>query len=117
MRRAAALVLLAACACGCSGAHVRIESRSLAHQSNLAPDRLIVAGVDNGGALFVARAGSTPRGYDAVTTYAATSHALRIMRALEEEYGLREVNAWPIEPLHMHCAVLKRLRALTGPSC
>jgi hypothetical protein len=28
------------------------------------------------------------------------------MRALENDYGLREVSAWPIEPLHMHCAVL-----------
>ncbi len=29
------------------------------------------------------------------------------MRALEKQYGLREVNAWPIEPLHIHCAVLE----------
>src|ERR1700692_4907104 len=29
------------------------------------------------------------------------------MRALENEYGLREVSAWPIDPLHMHCAVLE----------
>ena len=29
------------------------------------------------------------------------------MRSLEDEYGLREVSAWPIEPLHMHCAVLQ----------
>jgi subtilisin family serine protease len=29
------------------------------------------------------------------------------MRALENDYGLREVSAWPIQPLHMHCAVLE----------
>src|ERR1700692_280237 len=29
------------------------------------------------------------------------------MRALENDYGLREVSAWPIDPLHMHCAVLE----------
>jgi subtilisin family serine protease len=30
-----------------------------------------------------------------------------MMRALENDYGLREVSAWPIDPLHMHCAVLE----------
>jgi hypothetical protein len=30
-----------------------------------------------------------------------------MMQALENDYGLREVSAWPIEPLHMHCAVLE----------
>jgi subtilisin family serine protease len=29
------------------------------------------------------------------------------MRSLERDYGLREVNEWPIKPLHMDCAVLK----------
>lgn len=29
------------------------------------------------------------------------------MRALERDYGLREVSAWPIAPLRMHCAVLE----------
>jgi subtilisin family serine protease len=29
------------------------------------------------------------------------------MRSLEHDYGLREVNAWPIKPLHLHCAVLE----------
>jgi hypothetical protein len=29
------------------------------------------------------------------------------MRAIEQDYGLHESSAWPIEPLHMHCAVLQ----------
>ena len=29
------------------------------------------------------------------------------MRAVEKEYGLREVNAWPIQALNLHCAVLE----------
>src|ERR1700748_2106829 len=29
------------------------------------------------------------------------------MRAVEREYGLREINAWPIAPLNIHCAVLE----------
>jgi subtilisin family serine protease len=30
-----------------------------------------------------------------------------MLHAVEVEYGLREVNAWPIESLRMHCAVLE----------
>ncbi len=30
-----------------------------------------------------------------------------MLRSLENDYGLREVSAWPIQPLHMHCAVLE----------
>ena len=54
----------------------------------------------------MAHAGSSPRGYDGITGYdrAATR---QMIRSLESEYGLREVSAWPIAPLHMHCAVLE----------
>src|SRR5712664_1105683 len=50
---------------------------------------------------------STPRGYDAVAAYGPSPAARQAMRALENDYGLREVSAWPIDPLHMHCAVLE----------
>ena len=93
--------------CGCSSAPVRVASRALNGQQNLSPERLIVAAVDNGSAAFLSRAGSTPRGYNAVTTYGPTIRAVKMMHALEVDYGLREVSAWPIEPLHMHCAVLE----------
>ena len=46
----------------------------------------------------------------AMTPSPPTGRARRraqVMRSLEEDYGLREVSAWPIEPLHMHCAVLQ----------
>jgi hypothetical protein len=33
--------------------------------------------------------------------------AIRQHRALELQYGLKEVDAWPIKPLHLHCAVLQ----------
>jgi subtilisin family serine protease len=29
------------------------------------------------------------------------------MKTLEVDYGLHEVTSWPIEPLHMHCAILE----------
>ena len=106
MRRLAPL-LLCLMVCACSNTPVRIESRALADQISRSPEHFIIAAVDNEPAPFVARAGSTPRGYDSIGTYGPTPAARQMMRALENDYGLREVSAWPIEPLHMHCAVLE----------
>jgi Subtilase family len=91
----------------CSGAPVRIDSRALGNQVAQSADRFIIVAVENAPAAYVAHAGSTPRGYDAVADYGPTSRARQTMHAVEQEYGLREVNAWPIEPLHIHCAVLE----------
>jgi Subtilase family len=99
------LVLLAAGAC--SSAPPRIASRALGNQVSQSADRFIIVAVDNAPTAYVAHAGSTPHGYDAVADYGPTSRARQAMRALEKQYGLREVNAWPIEPLHIHCAVLE----------
>ena len=91
----------------CSSAPPRIESSALGNQVSQSADRFIIVAVESAPATYVAQAGGTPRGYDAVADYGPTSHARQAMRALEKEYGLREVNAWPIEPLHIHCAVLE----------
>ncbi len=106
MRRWLAL-LLALAAGACSSSPVRIESRALAGQLPESPDRFIVAAVDNDPNLFVAHAGSTPRGYDGIASYGPSQNARQTMRSLENDYRLREVSAWPIAPLHMHCAVLE----------
>src|SRR5260221_528213 len=100
-------VFLALAASACSNAPVRIESRALADQLSRSPDHFIIAAVDNEPSAFVARAGSTPRGYDSIADYGPSAAARKMMRALENDYGLREVSAWPIDPLHMHCAVLE----------
>jgi subtilisin family serine protease len=97
------LLMLAAC----SNAPVRIESQALADQVSKAPEHFIIAAVANYPSAFVARAGSTPRGYDNVASYGPSQSARRTMAALKNDYGLKEVSAWPIEPLHMHCAVLE----------
>jgi hypothetical protein len=102
-----ASLLLVLMASACSNAPVRIESRALADQISRSPEHFIIAAVDNDPAVFAARAGSTARGYDSITIYGPSPAARRMMRALENDYGLREVSAWPIEPLHMHCAVLE----------
>ncbi|HEX3846350.1 MAG TPA: S8 family serine peptidase [Steroidobacteraceae bacterium] len=106
MRRLAPL-LLALAACACSNTPVRIESRALGPQMARSPDHFIVAAVDNEPSSIIARAGSTPRGYDGVASYGPTAAARQTLHALEADYGLTEVSAWPIEPLHMHCAVLE----------
>ncbi len=90
-----------AIASACSSAPLRIDSRALGNQVSASSDRYIIVAVDNVPAAYVAHAGSTPRGYDAVADYGATAHARETLHAVEREYGLREVNAWPIGPLRI----------------
>jgi subtilisin family serine protease len=97
-------VLMSACS---GGPPVRIDSRALGSDVSGSPERYIIAAVENEPATFVSRAGSTPRGYDAVSDYGPSAHARKVMQQVERDYGLTEVSAWPIEPLHMHCAVLE----------
>ena len=96
-----------ALASACSSAPVRIDSRGLGDQPADSSDRFIIVAVENTPTAFVAHAGATPRGYDTVADYGATAEARKALRDVELEYGLREVNAWPIAPLHIHCAVLQ----------
>jgi hypothetical protein len=96
-----------ALASACSSAPLRIDSRALGNQVALSSDRFIIVAVDNVPPAFVAHAGGTPRGYDSVADYGATAHARETLHAVERQYGLREVNAWPIGPLQIHCAVLE----------
>ncbi|HMK85369.1 MAG TPA: S8 family serine peptidase [Steroidobacteraceae bacterium] len=107
MRRWAAAICAVLLAGGCSSAPVRIESKALPTPSLESTDRFIIAAIDNRPIGFTARAGSTPRGYDTIVPYGPSSSAQRLMRAVEAQYGLSEVSSWPIEPLHMHCAMLK----------
>jgi hypothetical protein len=107
MIRCAVLGAIIAMASACSTAPVRIDSRALGNQVSLSSDRFIIVAVDNEPTTYVAHAGSTPRGYDSVADYGATAHARETLHAVEQQYGLREVNAWPIAPLQIHCAVLE----------
>ena len=102
-----AILIVALTCCACSGAPVRIESRALPNPSSEPAERFIIAAVDNGSTTFFTGAGSTPRGYDTISAYGPSSRASQVMHSLEQEYGLREVSAWPIVPLNLHCAVLQ----------
>jgi hypothetical protein len=107
MKGALAVAAILVMACGCSSSPVRIESRALANQPAQSSERLIIAAVASDSAAPLNHAGSTPRGYDAVSGYGPSPSARRQMRAVEQDYDLHEVTAWPILPLHMHCAVLE----------
>lgn len=107
MIRIGALCAAIAMASACSSAPLRIDSRALGNQAAAPSDRLIIVAVDNVPAAFVAHAGGTPRGYDAVADYGPSIHAREALRAIEREYGLRELDAWPIGALQLHCAVLE----------
>jgi subtilisin family serine protease len=107
MIRFAALLLFAVSLSACAASPVRIESRALSDQVAQSPEHYIIAAVSNEPAAFMSHAGSTPRGYDVVSAYGPTDRARQLMRDLEADYTLREVSAWPIESLHMHCAVLE----------
>jgi hypothetical protein len=85
----------------------RIESHALGALSARSSERYIIAAVTNDPAEFLASAGGTPHGYDHLALYGPTSRAQALMRSLEKDYGLREISDWPIEPLHVHCAVLE----------
>src|SRR3974390_236993 len=86
----------------CSNAPVRIESRALAAQVSRSPDHFIIAAVDNETAVFVASAGSTPRGYGSLGAYGASPTARQTLRFVENDYGLREGRASPLAPLPLH---------------
>jgi len=98
--------LLIAGLCACSGTRVAMQERTAGRLTD-DPDRYIVAGVDNDANSDAGHAGSSPRGYDGLAAYGPTPRAQRLLHGLEREYGMREITAWPIAPLHMHCAVLE----------
>jgi subtilisin family serine protease len=107
MRYRTLALLLAVCLCGCAGTRLPVAAQVAAQRLSDEPERYIVAGVDNEEATPAGHAGSSPKGYDGLTLYGPTSRAAQLLKSLEHDYGLREVTAWPIAPLHMHCAVLE----------
>src|ERR1700733_13427482 len=69
--------------------------------------RYIVVTLRNEPSAQARHPGSTPRGYDAVGHYGVTANARMQTRALEREFGLREISAWPIATLHVHCIMFE----------
>ncbi len=99
------LSLLALYGCATSG------SRPIAFDSgatvNLPAERQVVVTVRNAPVRTAQNAGSTAKVYDATGRYQVAPSALRDAAALAQQYRLRQVAAWPIELLDVHCIVFE----------
>jgi subtilisin family serine protease len=102
--RALTIALLLGAA-GCASQAQR-EARAVQAAPWLAPSNqpLVIVTVRNT-QMPGARAGSTARDYDVAQAYGASPQARSEVRTLAKRYGLRLVNAWPIEVLNVHCVV------------
>ena len=105
--KATLTVLLMLLVSACSGGAMRRDSMSAVSQLDASSESFIVAAVDNAQISIASRAASTPRGYDGAVAYGPSLRARQVMQSIVTDYGLREVTSWPIEPLHIHCAVLE----------
>jgi subtilisin family serine protease len=70
-------------------------------------DRMIIVTVANPNESFPMLAGTTGGTYDGASGYTASGSARSTVASIARDYRLREVMAWPIVPLQVHCAVLE----------
>jgi Subtilase family len=68
-------------------------------------DRYVLVTLRNPQGPVVPRAGSTVRNYDFATSYAVSPATRANANAIAAAHGLREVTAWPIALLDVHCLV------------
>jgi hypothetical protein len=102
---AAALSAVAVLLHGCSTAPSRIAA--LPGTARVQPENFVVVTLRNDSASPNPYAGSTARGYRAPGPYRASAAALAAVRGIATQHHLREVSAWPIELLGVHCVVFE----------
>jgi hypothetical protein len=100
---------------GCALPQNALRAPALPEQTRLDPGRFVVITVRNEPAPAALTPGSTPRGYGPVGLYGVSPEARAITHALERDYRLRQVSAWPIESLRVNCIVM-RLPQMTPQS-
>jgi len=93
---------------GCAAAGDSLRPAALPAEAKTNPEDFIVVAVRNEPAPVASHAGSTPRGYDGAATYAVSSDALALVKAIAHDYELSEVAGWPIPSMHVHCVVFRR---------
>lgn len=76
-------------------------------EMNAHGDRMIIVTVANPSESVPMLAGTTGGAYDGAPGYAAYGSARATVAELERDYPVRQVTAWPIMPLQVHCAVLE----------
>jgi hypothetical protein len=69
------------------------------------PARFVVVTLRNDAAPSIPRAGSTVRGYEPPPSYSLAPATRASAQAVAATYGLREIAAWPIALLGIHCVV------------
>lgn len=99
-----AAALLALWLAGCAALPAAVPPADQAAPREAGADLIVLAVADPVGQAWL-RAGSTPAGYDAMPVYAGGDAAQARLAALARDFGLRQLAAWPIEPLQLHCAV------------
>lgn len=92
---------------GCALRQEALRPSALPAQARTDAGRFLVITVRNDLEPILAAPGSTPRGYAAAGTYGASPTARAIAHSIERDYGLRQVSAWPIESLRVHCVVVR----------
>lgn len=94
-------------ASGCALQQTAVRAPELPPQARADPDRFVVITVRNEPQPAVATPGSTPRGYAAAGVYGVSARARDLTHAIERDYRLREVSAWPIASLRVNCIVAR----------
>jgi hypothetical protein len=100
-----ALALLLSALAGCATSARLPDPNPIGGGLNAGAERLILVTIANAGGPMLSEPGSTPRGYDVIGPYAVSDQARAVTAALEREYGLQQVRAWPIAPLGVQCLV------------
>jgi subtilisin family serine protease len=100
----ALLISLLATACSLTRP---LQAKAVPTQVRTGAGRYIVVTLRNDPHAQAEHPGSTPRGYDAAGRYGVTASASQQAKALEHDYGLREISAWPIATLHVHCIMFQ----------
>ena len=86
---------------GCATSRVQQDVRT--HDAS----RVVVVTIRNSPGAATARAGSTPRDYVPPANYSVSPAARANARALAASHGLREISAWPIGLLGVHCLMFE----------
>ena len=106
--RAALTALLALLLEACTAPAARLmRAPPLPREMQAQPSLFVVVTVHNAARPLATHPGATPRGYDAASRYGVTAAASAAVHALEQDYGLTQVSAWPITTLSVHCIVFR----------
>jgi len=108
----AALVLAGAVLGGCASAPDHTPEPAPAGNTATAPAatfdtaRSLIVAVDNPPDAIPLRAGASLHAYETLDRYAEGAAARATLAAIARDYNLREITAWPIRALRLHCVVV-----------